>query len=944
MQLRMGWPILLALAAISARTCWPAETISAAPEDMRLAVHLKAASATLAADAAAPGGQAVRQPGGNTQWSVQWPVPFDRIDRGRRYWLRLLMRADRKGDKGTALNAGVYRPADKSYPCRRRHFDVAQVPTDAYEWLTVGEYLPGETDFVYLAPTANIANVAALYTAAIELVPVTAPAAKPGENRWVNALKPRTGLSAPLTLAQDGTTQYVIVVPEAPTPQEQKAADELAVWLSDTTGARFAVVSDREAPRAREISVGRTGRLAADLAVAQRDLGDEGYAIAVQGEKIFLIGGSERGPIYAALALLEEDLGCRWYTRKTSRVVRRPTLKLGIATRSYVPVFALRDPFYRDAFDATWSLMNRTNAPSARVSEKWGGHVNYTPRWFVHTYRHLVSEKDYFAEHPEYFQLGENGKRTYRNLCPTHPDVVRLGTDAVLQALEEHPGAELISVSKNDIRGVCQCPTCKALNEAEESNAAGPLSLVNKIAEAVREKHPDVIVTTLAYHDTVKPPQTMKPGPNVAIRLCTDSCMWPHPFRPAVETESFRQALEGWAAIHDKIHIWDYSVGFGDYMRPWPSFHAIAENLRSYAASNVTAVMVQGAYQSPGNERELMRCWVFAKLLWDPSREVWPLMQDFIRGYYGRAAPAIEEYNDLLFRSGLEHKDAVKAPDFLERANAMFDRAEGLADTDEVRRRVQLARLPVTSVELNSLQKDLAAHPEKVDRNEILAKLDAFMAVARREQISKVAERRTLEVWEERLRKFASDPDPAHLRNARVGAHEVILYRLSAKWRFARDLEDVGREQRWFAPGFEDDQWTQYRSDLGVGWEEQGSEGNGLGWFRQTIPVPAELKHKHLALYFRAVDESAWVYIDGELLHENTPETTGLEVQKLWIAPFKVDVRDVLKPGAKHQLAVRVHDCGGMGGIYMPVFLVGSDVPLTADEVTELVKLKNPWL
>ena len=92
-------------------------------------------------------------------------------------------------------------------------------------------------------------------------------------------------------------------------------------------------------------------------------------------------------------------------------------------------------------------------------------------------------------------------------------------------------------------------------------------------------------------------------------------------------------ALKGWAAIHDKIGIWDYSVHFGNYMQPWPSFHAIAENLRAYAQNNVVGVMIQGAYQSPGNERELMRSWVFAKLLWDPDRECWPLMQDFIHGF-----------------------------------------------------------------------------------------------------------------------------------------------------------------------------------------------------------------------------------------------------------------------------------------------------------------------
>ena len=627
-----------------------------------------------------------------------------------------------------------------------------------------------------------------------------------------------------------------------------------------------------------------------------------------------------------------------------SRVVRRPTLKVAIVPRRFTPTFALRDPFYRDAFDGTWSLMNRTNTPRARVAEEWGGHVDYVPGWFVHTFGRMVPAKTYFAERPDYFQLGKDGKRSQKNPCPTHPGVVRIGAEAVLEAVRAHPDAELISVSKNDIRGVCQCPRCLALNEREGTDAAGPLSLVNAVAAALEKESPDVVVTTLAYHDTVHPPKTMRPRANVAIRLCTDTCMWPHPYRPAVETESFREALEGWAAIHDKIHIWDYSVCFGDYMRPWPSFHAIASNLRSYAANNVTGVMIQGAYQSTGNERELMRSWVFAKLLWDPSREVWPLMQDFIRGYYAEAAAPIEAYNRVLYESGCANKDVLDAPDFLPKSRALFDQAEKLAKSEETLRRVQLARLPILSVELEQMRRDVVSAPSEEKRERTLARLDGFVKVAKREGIHKVAERLSLDAWTERLRKFASKPDAGELSRARIGDREVALYRLNAVWRFARDLNDVGQKEKWFAPALKDGTWTSYRTDLGIGWEKQGFPGDGLGWFRKSIRVPEGLTGKKLYLYFRAVDESAWVYIDGKLVHENTPKTTGLEPYKLWIAPFAIDVTSMMNIGGQHQLTVRVHDCGGMGGIYMPVFLVAGDHPLPTSDITNAVKLKNPHL
>ena len=54
--------------------------------------------------------------------------------------------------------------------------------------------------------------------------------------------------------------------------------------------------------------------------MAQEDLDDEGYAIAVKGGRLFLFGGKKRGPLYAAIAFMEEDLGLRWYSPEVSRV------------------------------------------------------------------------------------------------------------------------------------------------------------------------------------------------------------------------------------------------------------------------------------------------------------------------------------------------------------------------------------------------------------------------------------------------------------------------------------------------------------------------------------------------------------------------------------------------------------------------------------------------
>ena len=155
---------------------------------------------------------------------------------------------------------------------------------------------------------------------------------------WSNTLKPSGTAAGPLTLAKDGATSYVIVIPAKPTSQDNKAAEDLALWLGKMTDATFAIVPDSTSPRDTEISIGRTNRLTdARVPQAGADLGNEGYAIGVEGQRLFLLGGKKRGAINAVYALLEEDFGCRWYSQSYTKIPHRSVLRFGPVPRSYVP-------------------------------------------------------------------------------------------------------------------------------------------------------------------------------------------------------------------------------------------------------------------------------------------------------------------------------------------------------------------------------------------------------------------------------------------------------------------------------------------------------------------------------------------------------------------------------------------------------------------------------
>ena len=564
--------------------------------------------------------------------------------------------------------------------------------------------------------------------------------------KWRNSLEPSGDTGQRITLVRDGKTSYRIVVSADATTMDHKAAEDLAQWLRDMTGAAFAIGSDAQPPASHEICIGKTNR--EPTGGSTRDLSFHGYRIAQEGERLFILGGSRSGVINGVYALLEEDLGCRWYNDRTGiRIPHRATLTFTPMLRTSVPQLIARDSFYYQSWNRDFALANRLtplcatgHRPDSReIPAEWGGGMRYYPReLWVHSYGWLVPWDQYRKSNPEYFMVNERGRRHKRQLCETNPAVAEVIIDRLLEALKAHPDIQLISVSKNDGGGTCQCDTCRSLNEAEGTDAASLLTLVNRVAEGVAPHYPDVVITTLAYLETIRPPKTIRPAPNVGIRVCNDKVSWPTPFKPAQDVPEYVEMVERWSQVCNRIYVWDYGINFSHQIAPMPNMYAIEQNVRFFVRNHAQGYMAQSNYESACAEREWMRSWVIAKLMWEPSRDVWTLMQDFVWGYYGEAAPAVAKYYALLWnmewdeapKGGIRYEmtDPAFTPAFMEEAFALFAEAEGQAESEEIRRRVEREFISV-------MYAQLMQGPERIGREAYAGLIFRFEDIAVRENM-----------------------------------------------------------------------------------------------------------------------------------------------------------------------------------------------------------------
>ena len=119
---------------------------------------------------------------------------------------------------------------------------------------------------------------------------------------------------------------------------------------------------------------------------------------------------------------------------------------------------------------------------------------------------------------------------------------------------------------------------------------------------------------------------------------------------------------------------------------------------------------------------------------------------------------------------------------------------------------------------------------------------------------------------------------------------------LSREWSFAIDKENVGEQQGWANPRFNDSSWTTINVPHTWNVMPEYSNYEGLAWYRKTFIAPSESQDAHIRLRFEAVFYLARVWLNGQYLGEHEGG----------YAPFEFDVTSIAKPGMENIIAVQV--------------------------------------
>jgi len=204
------------------------------------------------------------------------------------------------------------------------------------------------------------------------------------------------------------------------------------------------------------------------------------------------------------------------------------------------------------------------------------------------------------------------------------------------------------------------------------------------------------------------------------VTLCTIELGRSLPIETAPGSVSFKKDIEGWSKICRNIMIWDYEVQFTNYLCPFPLFHTLQPNIQFFNKNGATAHFQQ-CNAVHGVEFAELKTYLLSKLLWNPNADADAIINDFMKGYYGPAAPFIRQYFDLLHARARETKQELdiygtpvwNAKTFLTEADLrnyyrLFDQAEAaVKDRPDLLERVKIDRLCVQYADMEIAKSDM---------------------------------------------------------------------------------------------------------------------------------------------------------------------------------------------------------------------------------------------
>lgn len=450
---------------------------------------------------------------------------------------------------------------------------------------------------------------------------------------------------------KDGKCLYTIVIPHAENKNIEFAANELVYAIQACCGD--SLIMERESERTPEYALylGDTSfSLFRGLKPDVKEVGADGFKIAFDDKKIFIIGATSEGVIYGVYAFLKRVLDCEFFGYGEYRLPKTNEAYLPSEDITVVPDIETR------VRSLSWTKYDET------TERRFGYNPGNGRHWvtWAHTHFSLIPKEKYWDSNRDFYSDKGN------QLCLSNDSLKEEMAKNLISRLtpEVLSKSDLLylMVGHEDNNDFCECERCQENARKYGGKAGVMMRFINSVADKVNEfmqtAHPEKIVKTItfAYGPTVPAPvvetdegkyvpidESVVAHENVAIMLAPLGSDWAHGLLDEKYNARTRKSLLAWQAINAELFIWTYDSVFDDSFIYLDNWKHLAESYRIFRDCGAKYIFDQGHADRcyPFSD---MRNYVRAKLMWDVSLDTDVLIRRFMTAYYKEASDCVYEY------------------------------------------------------------------------------------------------------------------------------------------------------------------------------------------------------------------------------------------------------------------------------------------------------------
>jgi hypothetical protein len=524
--------------------------------------------------------------------------------------------------------------------------------------------------------------------------------------------------------------------------EESRIADLFATYIQRSTGIELEPVDYyEESEDAVYFIIGKDNDYAAqhNNKLERSILGDDGFEISKNGKNIVIAGATTRGTLYGVYQYLREYMGWEWYgiDDDATRIRKVNSIVLPKTFRRYTPRFVYREVFSpeggngQDGNDGyPFSVKSMLNGQlghryiESYLKQKDGFGLDFCTV-------HNIQDAPIIANTQSAVQRVVDGVAYVYSDAPLNQSQGDLykrpfneEKDGLLSyAFVQHIDGSNRSFEENDI----------IFANTHQSDGAPLFELTRLSATAIKESFPHVKLLAEAYLWSLKPPQDLDME-DAGVLFAPIEMDWSKAIDEGTYNRRYWEYLNGWRKATDYIVTWLYTTNFQGYLQPLPTIYPMIRTIKKLAEKpEVKGIFLQDSYTTPAGSFAALHAWVYAKLMWDPSRDADELIREFVQGYYGqKAGEYIYTYIQLLHQAAAQHPQQILTKtdilrnylnaDFIIKADNLFQQAETAAENEWFKKHIMIERLGIDWVILQNSAKLKAEAQAKgltwVDRSE----------------------------------------------------------------------------------------------------------------------------------------------------------------------------------------------------------------------------------